>query len=627
MAVAKRDPSPSSNPALQPARGSVANAGPDCPQVSSPGKPKQIPENDKDPSPPPNPVLQAANGSVANAGPDRPQSSSSGKNKQLPENGENRNRLQRKTAAHPSFTKQNTPSVPPEQSVLSTSPQAMSRPVVRSPESPRAGEPARKRLKVSHAVSGSPETRVNGTGASSLDKTEVALKHKPTKKLSSSSREPVRKMAPLTTLRRLSGPGSVSPGAERQQSRAAFAQADVLTNGSAASSFHSTRDDIAFSSNKESQDQLKKKISQLVTSHQPINAAALMNGHHDLGSGSRASVDLNGDINCATPGSSALTNGHFDCGKSEQYAARARATPGGSYQLAPTVALTNGHSDRRPSDQYVAGEQYAARARTTPGGSYELAKTAALTHGHSDRGSGEQYAARARFLHERPSWLSSDAQHAFFNTRSSQPNGVQYKNLQPRPQEPSDVNMYRPQPPRPSKSVDTTLLDILVYQQEGAATPPYGVTMPDPTPPSNPNPPDEPVYADIDPHIHWPQPHSDAWLRQKQEEIKARGKRKANFGKAAHSMKKQRLMEEPVSFLETLPDKVLDNSAWVRVLKKLDATSETPGNGVSSHGNGTNNSKRKPGPKRQASNGSGSGSVPPRPIIRLKTSSTAEPSV
>ncbi|EGO60281.1 hypothetical protein NEUTE1DRAFT_127197 [Neurospora tetrasperma FGSC 2508] len=102
-----------------------------------------------------------------------------------------------------------------------------------------------------------------------------------------------------------------------------------------------------------------------------------------------------------------------------------------------------------------------------------------------------------------------------------------------------------------------------------------------PPPKKSPTPvPDEPLYAHIDPRIHWPQRHSQEWFEAKQKEIQARGKRKANFGRAAQSMHRQRVAEGPPETLEeTLPDKVLDNPAWVDMLKKLRDMKPVTGSG------------------------------------------------
>lgn len=48
------------------------------------------------------------------------------------------------------------------------------------------------------------------------------------------------------------------------------------------------------------------------------------------------------------------------------------------------------------------------------------------------------------------------------------------------------------------------------------------------------------LYANVDPRIHWMRPRSNSWHVAKQAEIRARGGRKANFGKAAQRLARQR---------------------------------------------------------------------------------------
>ncbi|KAL2268742.1 hypothetical protein VTJ83DRAFT_3588 [Remersonia thermophila] len=124
--------------------------------------------------------------------------------------------------------------------------------------------------------------------------------------------------------------------------------------------------------------------------------------------------------------------------------------------------------------------------------------------------------------------------------------------------------------PKP-KEVDTALFDALIYSQSDAASPPPDV---DTTAARSPASramqlKDEPLYLNIDPRIHWPQRHSQAWHAAKQEEIKARGKRKANFGRAAQSLQKQRKQQSDGSFEETLPEKIRENPAWLKMVTRL----------------------------------------------------------
>lgn len=81
------------------------------------------------------------------------------------------------------------------------------------------------------------------------------------------------------------------------------------------------------------------------------------------------------------------------------------------------------------------------------------------------------------------------------------------------------------------------------------------------------------LYAPIDPRSHWTRPHSEAWYQRKEEEIRARGGRKANFGKATHRMKVQRSKQDSETFEAGLPDRVLENGNWVSALRWFDEQS------------------------------------------------------
>lgn len=139
------------------------------------------------------------------------------------------------------------------------------------------------------------------------------------------------------------------------------------------------------------------------------------------------------------------------------------------------------------------------------------------------------------------------------------------------------------QPDRQRHPFDLSEFDRLVYAQEGARNPPPEVCLLI-TPAASATeaksndsdhpPQDEPLYLDIDPRIHWPQPHTEAWLAKKQAEIEARGGRKANFGQAAQRLRQQRLAEEALPFEDTLPEKIASNPAWVRILKRLNGMEE-----------------------------------------------------
>ncbi|EFQ35066.1 uncharacterized protein GLRG_10210 [Colletotrichum graminicola M1.001] len=91
--------------------------------------------------------------------------------------------------------------------------------------------------------------------------------------------------------------------------------------------------------------------------------------------------------------------------------------------------------------------------------------------------------------------------------------------------------------------------DAMIYGQAEATSPPEGVFVP--VAPSNmltnvqfSGESREQLYMRLDPRIHWPHNRSDHWYRAKMEEIKSRGGRKANFGRAAQRMRQQRLETE-----------------------------------------------------------------------------------
>lgn len=133
------------------------------------------------------------------------------------------------------------------------------------------------------------------------------------------------------------------------------------------------------------------------------------------------------------------------------------------------------------------------------------------------------------------------------------------------------ISAKRPYSPPIPGTVSEQEFDSLIYSQQGAASPPPGVVIqPVIQPPPPPEPPKEskdgPFFMHIDPRLHWPQPHSRAWYERKLEEIKARGGRKANFGKAVERIKAR----GPVSFEDTLPQRVRDDPKWVRALKSLE---------------------------------------------------------
>ncbi|KAK1980261.1 hypothetical protein LZ30DRAFT_750848 [Colletotrichum cereale] len=91
--------------------------------------------------------------------------------------------------------------------------------------------------------------------------------------------------------------------------------------------------------------------------------------------------------------------------------------------------------------------------------------------------------------------------------------------------------------------------DAMIYGQAEATSPPEGVFVP--VAPSNrvantqsSREGREQLYMKVDPRIHWPHNRSDRWYNAKMAEIKSRGGRKANFGRAAQRMRQQRLEAE-----------------------------------------------------------------------------------
>ncbi|KAK0739975.1 hypothetical protein B0T21DRAFT_151547 [Apiosordaria backusii] len=172
-------------------------------------------------------------------------------------------------------------------------------------------------------------------------------------------------------------------------------------------------------------------------------------------------------------------------------------------------------------------------------------------------------------------------------TEKSTPNGV---NVTPKAKRPKKL-VIATKPPPPTKAiprVTPTDLDYFIYSQPGASTPPRGLEIPglsrpppasasasssavSQQPPKQESQNDEPLALDIDPRIHYPQPHSLAWHAMKAQEIEARGTRKQRFGKAAQSLQRQMeaQAELNVPWEETLPEKIQENPAWVRALRVL----------------------------------------------------------
>lgn len=109
-------------------------------------------------------------------------------------------------------------------------------------------------------------------------------------------------------------------------------------------------------------------------------------------------------------------------------------------------------------------------------------------------------------------------------------------------------------------------LDEYIYGQPSSSVPPIGLEIKAPPAPRH-IPQDKGSFAYIDPRNHRSRPHSEQWYLQKEQEIRARGGRKVNFGKAAQRMKEQRVKEDPADFEASLPDRVRNNEDWVTATK------------------------------------------------------------
>lgn len=478
-------------------------------------------------------------------------------NKLLPENDKDRPILRRKTAQRDPFmpiqpsSNQSTPSVPGDSFTLSLSPkQTFPRPLAHSPpdspNKPRDAEPVRKRQKVSHALNGSSESRPNGTHALNPEKGEFDLKHKNAKVHSHASYA-------ASATRPGRGPETEKNGFRLSSN----SRKSSVSRKMAAPNLRLLNGLGAVSPGAEKQP----------SSTEFAPPAAFVNG-----SGPSGANTSNRTLNQTQ---------NFHGNKGPQVFNQ----PANSPHFSQTTAATNRYAGEGPIDKRAGGRP-AFEPNFQPG----------LTDFNFSREHSEQ--------HIRPSYT----------------NGIPrtQKNQQPRPRETKPAETIYPIPRKanlsqPLKMIDETAFDNLIYRQEGASTPPPEVIIPEPatrTPTPKLEAPDEPVFANVDPRIHWTLPQSESWLRKKQEEINARGGRKVNFGKAAVRMKQQRLQDGPPEFEETLPDKILDNPVWTQALKKL----ESEAKGVSAPQGNTTTTRRKPGPKpgqkRQLSNASGLGPGP-----------------
>ncbi|KAI2606440.1 uncharacterized protein GGS25DRAFT_501285 [Hypoxylon fragiforme] len=78
-------------------------------------------------------------------------------------------------------------------------------------------------------------------------------------------------------------------------------------------------------------------------------------------------------------------------------------------------------------------------------------------------------------------------------------------------------------------------------------------------------------FAYMDPRVQWTQPRPKKWYQNKQEDIRRRGTRKSNFGKAAARVAQRKLEEEDGYPPKVeLPERVKNNPAWLAALDELD---------------------------------------------------------
>ncbi|KAI0012529.1 hypothetical protein F4779DRAFT_567961 [Xylariaceae sp. FL0662B] len=79
-------------------------------------------------------------------------------------------------------------------------------------------------------------------------------------------------------------------------------------------------------------------------------------------------------------------------------------------------------------------------------------------------------------------------------------------------------------------------------------------------------------FAHLDPRVHWVRPHSQQWYLEKQKEIRERGNRKKGFGQAAaRAARNKGAGGAPKS---DLPERVLNNPAWLAAVDELDDMAE-----------------------------------------------------
>lgn len=104
--------------------------------------------------------------------------------------------------------------------------------------------------------------------------------------------------------------------------------------------------------------------------------------------------------------------------------------------------------------------------------------------------------------------------------------------------------------------------DACLYNQSEASEPPQNVLVPPPPVPSCAQ--DSPSFLHIDPLVHYTRPLPPSWLKNKQEEIKARGSKKDNFGKAAERTARKKRKQDDVPLEDKVPDVVRFSDSWMR---------------------------------------------------------------
>ncbi|OTB01178.1 hypothetical protein M426DRAFT_25890 [Hypoxylon sp. CI-4A] len=84
------------------------------------------------------------------------------------------------------------------------------------------------------------------------------------------------------------------------------------------------------------------------------------------------------------------------------------------------------------------------------------------------------------------------------------------------------------------------------------------------------------VFAHIDPRIHWNHSRTDEWHREKQKEIRERGNKKSNFGRAAarSAERKRQERKSDSAPIVDLPERVRTNPQWMAALEEMQEMEE-----------------------------------------------------